>query len=442
MSAVIGFVVKIWDGVNDPIIGYLSDVVKCGDFGRRRPWILYGALPFAVFFVLRFVTVEGSQTVKVLYYLVMGILLDTFFTVVHTPYAAMVADLTDDTKERVDLNKYRFSFSMQTAVVTSTIMGFLISPAGFFWAALVVGVGFVFLPAVIMALSVEERTPRSSEPTKDLGLCESFWIVFQNYAFVCSTMCYVLSWLVVQFVQANLALYCKYVVDAESMFGAYIGIILEMCFLSFFFWGPLIETYDLKTAYYAGGSIFTIALLMLYVVTPATKWLLWPISVIAGFGLGVCYLVPWSLLPDVIEEDELETGQRREGIFYGFFILVQKLGLGVGLAVSSTLLGSVGYKQPSATCGLNTLATQDTQNASVKQMLRVMVSFLPAGLMLLSFLPVYLYPITKEGHAATVLALEQRHETAPLGTEASVTATTEQLPPATKGRDTQGRECC
>lgn len=191
-----------------------------------------------------------------------------------------------------------------------------------------------------------------------------------------------------------------------------------MCFLSLFFWKYIIDLYDIQTAYYAGGSVFTVALVMLYVVTPETNWLLWPTSVVAGFGLGVCYLVPWSMLPNVIEQDELTTGKRREGIFYGFFILVQKLGLGIGLAISSMLLGVAGYAQPAATCGNNKLVTKDIQNESVLEMLRVMVSFIPAALMLLSFIPVYMYPISKESHAATVKALEERHQSTRRAVEA------------------------
>ena len=58
-------------------------------------------------------------------------------------------------------------------------------------------------------------------------------------------------------------------------------------------------------------------------------------------GVSIGYLIPWSMLPDVIELDELETGQRREGIFYGFFVFMQKLGLSLGIAISNYVLSSL-----------------------------------------------------------------------------------------------------
>jgi len=100
------------------------------------------------------------------------------------------------------------------------------------------------------------------------------------------------------------------------------------------------------------------------------------------------------MIPDVIEQDELETGQRREGIFYGFFVFMQKLGLSLGLAISNFILEAAGYITP-VSGGL-----PPAQPPQVLLALRLFVSFAPALVLLISFFVVRAYPITRERHAA------------------------------------------
>ncbi len=70
------------------------------------------------------------------------------------------------------------------------------------------------------------------------------------------------------------------------------------------------------------------------------------IAFLVGAGAAVAYLIPWSMLPDVVAEDELQTGVRREGTHYGVFVLVQQAGLSLGLAGSNLALEAAGYVNP------------------------------------------------------------------------------------------------
>ncbi len=126
------------------------------------------------------------------------------------------------------------------------------------------------------------------------------------------------------------------------------------------------------------------------------SWL-YLIAPLAGVGVAVGYLVPWSMLPDVIELDELETGQRREGLFYGFFVLLQKLGVSIGIACSNFALGAAGYNADLA-----------QQPEAVLLTLRTFVSLVPAAILLLSFLVVRAYPITRAKHEEMLIQLAQR----------------------------------
>ena len=122
---------------------------------------------------------------------------------------------------------------------------------------------------------------------------------------------------------------------------------------------------------------------------------------IAGVGFGVVFFIPHAMFPDVIETDELETGERREGQFFSFFIFFQKVGLAVSLALSNYLLAASGFK------------SSDEENPVVVQpdsaiiVLKLIVSFIPVFVFVLSYIPLYFYPITKSSHKETVRALQE-----------------------------------
>jgi glycoside/pentoside/hexuronide:cation symporter, GPH family len=109
---------KIWDAINDPIIGVLSDRTKSRRWGRRLPWMLYGAIPFGIIFFLQWIVprfgADQSSNIWPLfwYYVVIGLLSQVFYTVVSLPYAAMTPELTQNYDERTTLNSFRFAFSI------------------------------------------------------------------------------------------------------------------------------------------------------------------------------------------------------------------------------------------------------------------------------------------------------------------------------------------
>jgi GPH family glycoside/pentoside/hexuronide:cation symporter len=107
----------------------------------------------------------------------------------------------------------------------------------------------------------------------------------------------------------------------------------------------------------------------------------------------------------VIELDELETGQRREGVYYGFFVFLQKLGLSLGLAIANFALEAAGYVNQEIGGPL------PTQPDAVLQALRLFVTLIPAAVLLLSIPVVRAYPITREKHAEIKAALAKRQNT-------------------------------
>jgi GPH family glycoside/pentoside/hexuronide:cation symporter len=129
------------------------------------------------------------------------------------------------------------------------------------------------------------------------------------------------------------------------------------------------------------------------------------LGALAGVGIATAYLVPWAMLPDVVELDELETGQRREGAFYGFFVLLQKAGLALGLFMVGQVLAWAGYITPPPGT-----TTPIIQPDSALLAIRIMIGPVPAVVLASGILLVHLFPITKEQHAKTLAELEKRKQ--------------------------------
>lgn len=393
MTGIIFLIAKIWDSVNDPLIGWLSDHTKTR-WGRRRPWLLFGAVPFGLAFFLHWVVPPLSDAGKFWYYLVVAILLDVAYTAVNVPYTALTPELSPDYDERTSLNTYRFSFSILGGVIAAAlhlpivnsfsdpVIGNAVSAA--IWSI------FLIVPNFITFAFTKESHFKEKPKAEEPGFLEGLRIAFRNKPFVFVTMVYLLSWLCIQFVQNNLYLYVQYWIgpEAVSMFSILVLGVQISAFIFVLVWTRVSERVGKKKVYFIGMSFWILVEIMLFFVPRGSLTPLYFLAPLAGVGVAIGYLIPWSMLPDVIELDELETGQRREGIFYGFFVLLQKMGISLGIAFSNFALGAAGYD-----------AGLPAQPESVLMTLRLFISLIPAVVLLFSFIVMQRYPISRERHA-------------------------------------------
>jgi GPH family glycoside/pentoside/hexuronide:cation symporter len=409
-AALIFLLVKIWDAVNDPLVGMLTDRTKTR-WGRRRPWLLFGAVPFALAFYLQWVVPDWSDTGLFWYYLVVALLLDTGFTAVNVPYAALTPELTGDYDERTSLNAYRFSFSILGGTLaaffhavivsgyegTAVLHGYLLS-AGI-WAGVIV-------LSNLITFAFTRESHFQQEMLEQIPFFQGLKIAFSNRAFIYVTLIYLLAWLAIQFVQNNLILYVKYWGQAEDQFQWLLLVLQVGSFIFLLIWSRLSQRLGKQNVYYIGTAFWIAAGVILFFAPAGNVTWLFILGPIASIGVSVCYLIPWSLLPDVVDLDEVETGQRREGIFYGFFVFLQKLGISLGLAASNLILDATGYVKP-AYAGASLAPVQPE---GVLLALRVFVGLVPGVILLLSYVVMARYPINRERHAEirAILAARRR----------------------------------
>jgi GPH family glycoside/pentoside/hexuronide:cation symporter len=154
------------------------------------------------------------------------------------------------------------------------------------------------------------------------------------------------------------------------------------------------------------GMVFWIAVQsVLFFVQPDQSTLALVLAVLAGVGVATAYIVPWSMMPDVIELDELETGQRREGVFYGLMVLLQKFGLAMGQFLIGVVLQGAGFISSEG-------QATPVQPDSALFALRVLIGPVPTVVLICGMALTAFYPITKAKHEEIMAQLAARKQAA------------------------------
>ena len=412
---------KISDAINDPIIGVLSDRTK-SRWGRRHSWMLFGSIPFGLFFFLQWIVPHFSadpdinQLALFWYYVIIAVLFNIAFTAVNLPYTALTPELTQDYNERTSLNSFRFAFSIGGSIL-ALMIGLLISKfienSG--QQYFVIGLGCAILsifPIYWCVWGTKERY--TSENPESIPIFQQIKLALSNRPFLFVIGIYMCSWLAFQLTASIIPYFVTSWMKQDSYFEVAL-LVQVVAIIMLFVWSRVSERIGKRMVYFMGMSMWIIAQAGLFFLQPGQVVGLYLLSMMAGVGVATAYLIPWSMLPDVIELDELNTGKRREGIFYAFMVLLQKLGLALGLFLVGLALESTGFI--SSTPGQPLPA----QPGSAMLAIRVAIGPLPTLILLIGLLLAYFYPISREVHTEILLKLRERR----LGLEASA----DQAPP-------------
>jgi GPH family glycoside/pentoside/hexuronide:cation symporter len=396
---------KVWDAVNDPIVGVMSDRTQSAKWGRRYPWMLWGAIPFGITFVLQWVHPAMDGMALFWFYVVMGVLFNTAYTAVNLPYTALTPEMTQDYDERTSLNGFRFTFSIGGSLL-SIILMIIISPMvqdkgdRYLLASVIIAMlSITSLFWCVMGTKNRTLSNRAVVVYEDeVPFLQQVKIAFSNRPFLYVIGIYLCSWLALQITATVIPFFVgRYMLLSDGDTNFVVLAVQGTALLALSFWSGVSARYGKKATYFAGMGIWLIAQVGLFLLQPGQVMLMYALAVMTGLGVSTAYLIPWSMLPDVIDLDELQTGQRREGLFYAFMVLLQKIGLAVGIFLVGQGLALSGYRGD----------VKETPMAAILA-IRVSVGPLPTVFLIAGVILAYFYPVTKAYHDEVLLKLADR----------------------------------
>jgi GPH family glycoside/pentoside/hexuronide:cation symporter len=394
---------RLWDAVNDPLFGMLSDRLRTR-WGRRRSLLLFGAAPLGLSFIFMWFVPSIDQLGLAIYYAITFIVFDTAFTVVHVGYNSLTPELTSDYDERSSLNGYRMVFSISgtlSAIILATVLGWYISEARLLFSILGVGLGLISIIPPLIVFKITHERPAKEQP-EPLSWLESLKATLSNKPFRLVMGLYLLSWTTASILAAMLVYFANYRLRVPEQANYFVLAAQGSAILFIPVWVWVAQKLDKRRAFILGTCTWIIVLLGISALPADGIGLAYVLAALSGSGIASAYVLPWSMIPDIIENDQLQTGQRREGSYYAFASFFQKLATALALWGMGQALAATGYITPDASGSL------PVQPDSAIQAIRFFTGPVPAILLLLAVAFAWGYPITRENHNDTLRFLAER----------------------------------
>ncbi len=368
----------VWAGIGNPLFGHLSDRTRTR-YGRRAPYVLLGALPLsAAFWLLWAPPAHAGHTTLFLWFLVFVFLFDTFYDLVVLNWTALFPEMYPDLAQRASVSAYRQIWGIAGTVLGMVGMALLTGSMGWAGAALLFGI--LTLASLWLSLVGVKEDPHASEQAA-LPLREALSYTFRNRAFVT----YVLGAFFVQFtftaVSGLIPFYSQFVLGGANP-ALFFGAALLMAVPGLFLWRRVAVRSGVRTAAIASAVCYALSFIPFFFIGSGLLALLF--GLLVGIGLSGQMLLLDVMIADITDEDEVRSGRRREGMYYGVNGFVVRL---VGFLQSLVLLGlaAAGYRAGAA-----------HQASSAVLALRLFVGGLPIVSIAIALLFWRLYPLHGE----------------------------------------------
>ncbi|KAM6961352.1 sodium-dependent lysophosphatidylcholine symporter 1-B-like [Aplochiton taeniatus] len=420
-ASIILFVGRAWDAITDPTVGFLVSRSRWTRCGRMMPWILLST-PLAVLTYFLLWCVPPLEQGKVLWYLLFYCLFQSLQTCFHVPYSALTMFISSDQKERDSATAYRMTVEVLGTVVGTAIQGQIVGGAvtqciptefdvtdsvnsshvgsefnvsyasleetkqAYMIASGVICAVYV-LCAAILFLGVKERKESvhhgKSEP---MSFFEGLRLVMGHGPYVRLVMGFLFTSLAFMLLEGNFALFCTYTLGFRNDFQNILLVIMLSGTLSIPFWQWFLTRFGKKTAVYIGIT-WAVPFMILVVSVQSSLPISYMVSVAAGVSVAAAFLLPWSMLPDVVDDFKLKNPDVRghEAIFYSFYVFFTKFASGISLGISTLSLDFAGY----VTRGCS-------QPQAVNLTLKVLVAPAPVVLIALGLFIFKTYPIDEQ----------------------------------------------
>lgn len=402
---VIGYIlllVRLFDALTDPALGYISDKSKTR-FGRRRPYIALGSILLAASLYLLFNPPIGSRTFDTLWFGTCIFSLFLFWTVVVVPFESLGPELTFDYDERTTLFSMRDGAMLagtlaaaSAPVLVGRFLGLAPTDEGerlkFFWISVFYAPFLVFCCWwCVLSLRENNHMGAGSQPPFWHGL----GAVMENKPFILLLGSYTVAAFGSNLPATLILYYVEYVLESKQA-DLFLAIYFVTGILFLPGWVFLSRMLGKKWTWIVSMAVNTGAFTGVIFLGPGDEWGYGILVFLSGVGLGATIALPSAMQADVIDYDELLTGNRREGQYIGLWSIAKKLAAAMGVGISLSLLSAFGY------------VPKVEQTETVKLTLRVLYALVPSLFNLLALGIVFFYPISSKVHERILAAVQER----------------------------------
>lgn len=396
---------RIWDAFIDPVMGIVTDRTRT-KWGRRRPFLLLAALPIGLlFFLMWSYPGAGTDTLNAIYFTAAYMLFMTTLTLYYVPYLSLVAELTDDYNERTSVNNYRIVIQLLMGLVAAVIPKMIADSytdafLGYRMMGLAVGLFIVLIPLLLFfrVQESERNFLQSKSPSPRFG--SEIRLALASQPFRRLLLLYVGCYAASNVIEGFVIYYMKYWLGREEEMSYLLVTVILAGVFTLPLWTKLSQASGKKTTIICGLLLWAVSQLGWMLLTPGSpSYLVYLIGAIVGAGYGVAHVIPWSMLPDVLDADELRTGLRREGLYSGIMTFFMKTSNSLAIFLIGILLEAAGYMP------------NQVQDGPAQMTIRTTMTFAPELFIVAGLIAAFLYPLGKDDYERNRVRLYEQSKT-------------------------------
>ncbi|MHA1193584.1 MAG: MFS transporter [Promethearchaeota archaeon] len=412
-----GFILwSLWNSINDPLIGYLSDRTKT-KWGRRIPWMIGATIPLAIVMILLFTPpmALGSDLLNFIYFFIILILFDTTYTAFNLNYNAIFSEMFVSMEDRSSTGKVRISFVMialifafllPTLIIEDLLGGDPQTPATISKAlgeyqltGIIAAVVIIITYFIILKWGVKEPKHISKDAETALSFVKTLKTTFKNKSFLWFLIPALGTWIAINILPTLAPLFMIHVLgvlDAEL-----IGLVLALQFIVAAVSTPLWEWIRVKKGARMVGliGIVTWIIPILFFAFSINIEMVFIVQIFNGIGLGGGLYFYDQCIAEIIDEDEVMQGTRRSGIYYAVLNFFIRLSAIINFILIGIVFSTTDWQNYVPNPGVDTIMG-----------LRILMGVFPAIVLGLSLIGMYFYPIKGDKLKETRMKLTELHE--------------------------------
>jgi GPH family glycoside/pentoside/hexuronide:cation symporter len=340
-AGTIMMIARFWDMAIDPIIGVVSDRTNTR-WGKFRPYILFGAIPYAVLAILTFTTPDFGEVGKIIYAGATYVLLMTAYAFINLPYSALGAVMSADTYERAGLNTYRFIAGFIGQFV---VTGLALTLANYFGGGdkaqgfqytvfLFAGLSLVFF--FITFKTTKERVQPPKEQKNSVKA--DFGNLFKNRAWVILAIVGIVSFIMFAMQNAAIAYYFKYYLGREDNVQLFNVLGTVALIVALPLSKPLAKRFGNKNVFIGSSLISGLFFMLIYLPGVTDLTTIYVFNIIAKMAYAPAVPLLWTMIADSADYGEWKSGRRATGLYFSAAVFAQKAGWGIGAAFAGWIL--------------------------------------------------------------------------------------------------------